>query len=79
MRFLSRASAIASGGESGYNVWDQGCGNSCKATIMGKQFYEEQGRCYIKNKGIYLTIPCDHNKTYCIEHNIVCNRFHLKQ
>ena len=61
MRFLSTASAITSGGESGYHVWDQGCRNNCKATIMGKQFYEEQGRCYIKNKGIYLTIPCDHD------------------
>ena len=56
MRFLSRASAIASGEESGYNIWDQGCRNNCKLTIMGKQFYGEQGHCYIKNKGTYLTM-----------------------
>ena len=56
MRFLTASFATASGLESGYEVWDKGCLNDCQAIIMGKQFYEEQGHCYVKSKGIETII-----------------------
>ena len=56
MRFLTSSFALASGIESGYNVWDQGCQNDCKTIVTTKQFYEEQGHCYVKNKGIRLIL-----------------------
>ena len=56
MRFLTASFATASGLESGYEVWDKGCLNDCQAIIMGKQFYDEHGHCYVKNKGSEMVI-----------------------
>ena len=53
LRFLSRSLAMKSGVESGLNVWALGCEDNCNTTIVGKKWGDEQGHCYIKNKGIF--------------------------
>lgn len=53
MRFLSTDSAKRAGEtKAGYAAWPEGCRDDCKEPIVGKQFDSEQGRCYVKVKGM---------------------------
>ena len=54
MRFLSTKDAKAGGVETGHGVWEGGCSNACKSTIIGIQFNGEKGSCYAKDKGSIL-------------------------
>ena len=51
MRFLSVQDAREAGARTGYGVFDQGCRDACKSTIVGIQYRGEKGNCYAKKTG----------------------------
>ena len=51
IRFLSTKDARAAGVKTGHSVWERGCRDACKSTIVGKQLNGEKGVCYAKDQG----------------------------
>ena len=51
LRFFSTKDAREAGVKTGHGVWEKGCRDACKSTIVGIQPSGENGLCYAKDQG----------------------------